>query len=326
MSEEARQRRQARKRAQTSMPEETGLATRDPGFVVPANSPGALGPDWLCIGAQKSGTTWLNYNLRFHPNLWLPPIKEVAYFSELYLPDTAEDDRQHRARQIEKLRARAPDRPASPALRHLGATPVDDDWYRRIFAHRQPDQSGGEISPQYATLPRIGIRHVLAMNPHIRIIALLRDPVERALSAAKVRAGEDAGSAAVLAKLRGPHWDRAYRFGDYAQWLARWRGMLPPGQLHVDTMDRIGGDPSDVLRGVCGFLGVPFRAELFPELGGRQFASPRTDDPLSEARAELARRMAPIYTALEAEMPDIATLLRRPGGTPQAAPPEGEPT
>lgn len=310
MSEETPRRRLPKKRPLPGLPPETGLAARDPAFVLPDNAPG--GPDWLCIGAQKAGTTWLNYNLRYHPNLWLPPIKEVAYFSELYLPETAEDDRQHRARQIERIRTRAAaGRAESPGLTHLATTPIDDGWYARIFGHRQPDQLGGEISPQYATLPRAGIRHALALNPRLKVIALLRDPVERALSAAKVRAGRDASSAAVLAKLKGAHWARAYQYSDYAHWLGRWRGMLPAGALHLDTTDRIAGNPEAVLRDVCGFLGVEFRAEMFPESARAQFAGPATEDLLAEARAELRRRMAPIYDAIAAALPDVAALLGR---------------
>ena len=37
-------------------------------------------PDFLCIGAQKSGTTWLYHNLKQHPQVWLPPVKELHYF------------------------------------------------------------------------------------------------------------------------------------------------------------------------------------------------------------------------------------------------------
>jgi hypothetical protein len=36
-------------------------------------------PDFLCIGAQKSGTSWLQRNMETHPQVWLPPIKEVHY-------------------------------------------------------------------------------------------------------------------------------------------------------------------------------------------------------------------------------------------------------
>ena len=37
-------------------------------------------PHFLCIGAQKAGTTWLYHNLRSHPAVWMPPLKEIFYF------------------------------------------------------------------------------------------------------------------------------------------------------------------------------------------------------------------------------------------------------
>ena len=37
-------------------------------------------PDFLGIGAQKSGTTWLHHNLSQHPGVWMPPVKELHYF------------------------------------------------------------------------------------------------------------------------------------------------------------------------------------------------------------------------------------------------------
>ncbi len=36
-------------------------------------------PDFLGIGAQKSGTTWLYQNLAAHPQVWMPPVKELHY-------------------------------------------------------------------------------------------------------------------------------------------------------------------------------------------------------------------------------------------------------
>ncbi len=40
-------------------------------------------PDFLCVGAQKAGTTWLYQQLDSHPDFWMPPIKELHYFDEL---------------------------------------------------------------------------------------------------------------------------------------------------------------------------------------------------------------------------------------------------
>lgn len=38
-------------------------------------------PDFIGIGAPKAGTTWLYYQLKDHPDLWLPPVKELHYFN-----------------------------------------------------------------------------------------------------------------------------------------------------------------------------------------------------------------------------------------------------
>ena len=42
-------------------------------------------PSFLCIGAQKAGTTWLHAQLRSHPKVWLPPIKELHYFDHKFV-------------------------------------------------------------------------------------------------------------------------------------------------------------------------------------------------------------------------------------------------
>jgi hypothetical protein len=41
--------------------------------------PVSEGPDFLCIGQQHAGSTWLFDQLKFHPNLWLPPAKALHY-------------------------------------------------------------------------------------------------------------------------------------------------------------------------------------------------------------------------------------------------------
>ncbi|MDC0147613.1 sulfotransferase [Alphaproteobacteria bacterium] len=38
---------------------------------------------FVCIGAQKAGTTWLNHYLSKHPEVFIGPVKEINYFSDL---------------------------------------------------------------------------------------------------------------------------------------------------------------------------------------------------------------------------------------------------
>src|SRR5437763_16018587 len=44
---------------------------------------GNAGPDFICVGPQKTGTGWLYEQLESHPDFWMPPIKELQYFNQL---------------------------------------------------------------------------------------------------------------------------------------------------------------------------------------------------------------------------------------------------
>ena len=100
-------------------------------------------PDFLGLGVQKGGTTTLHRLLERHPSVFLPPVKEVHYFSL-----------------------------------HFGE---GEAWYRNQFASAASGQRCGEVTPYYLFHPEVPQR-VHALLPKARLIVLLRDPVERALS------------------------------------------------------------------------------------------------------------------------------------------------
>ncbi|MEB3308432.1 MAG: sulfotransferase [Cyanobacteriota bacterium] len=100
-------------------------------------------PSFLCIGAQKSGTTTLHRLLSSHPGIFMPTEKELHYFSLHY---------------------------------HCGP-----GWYAEHFRGARPWQICGEITPYYLFHPQVPSR-IRALLPEARLIVLLRDPVERALS------------------------------------------------------------------------------------------------------------------------------------------------
>ena len=47
------------------------------------SSTGDARPDFLCVGSQKGGTSWLYGQLACHPDFWMPPVKELHYFDLL---------------------------------------------------------------------------------------------------------------------------------------------------------------------------------------------------------------------------------------------------
>jgi hypothetical protein len=279
-----------------------------------AGKQAGYGPDALCIGAQKAATTWLYQNLVFHPLAWLPPIKELNFFTSVHVLGHREDDARHRTEQIRESRiwwqhavGRDEDRRQRLALLdHLADERLTDDWYTGIFDFRGPDQVGIDISPEYCLLPREGVRHAVSINPKVRIIALVRDPVERALSHAAMLAGADADEAAIWQILRSEAIGVLMRYSDYARWLGRWRGLTPLGSMFVATMRQIRNEPHGMLRRLCTFLGLPFHTDLFPQAVEPVFKRRSRRVTTPEMRSFLRERMVRIYDELAEQWPELA--------------------
>src|ERR1700693_6546256 len=81
-------------------------------------------PDFLCVGAHKSGTTWLYRQLDSHPDFWMPPIKELHYFDQLSRVQRSPPPRCGDERDLRFL----------DSLNSLSAKPyVDLENYGRLF-------------------------------------------------------------------------------------------------------------------------------------------------------------------------------------------------
>lgn len=116
--------------------------------------PGGALPDFLIIGAMKSGTTTLFQMLTQHPGCWSPVTKEVQFFSQPH----------NYARGEDWYRAHFPTRKRMAAARQtLGYTPIT-----------------GEATPAMSFLPYAD--RAADLVPHAKLIVSLREPVDRAWS------------------------------------------------------------------------------------------------------------------------------------------------
>jgi hypothetical protein len=132
-----------------------------------------MGPDFICIGAPRSGTTWLHRMLSKHPQLWMTPIKELHYF-----------DDPSRSRYFKDLKKRWKNSRLMTKwdLRYFSGIP-SDKWYASLFADAQRQgMIAGEITPDYAILGKEVFLRIRALNPHTKLIFMMRDPIERSWS------------------------------------------------------------------------------------------------------------------------------------------------
>ena len=216
--------------------------------------------DFLGIGAQKAGTTSLHEYLRTHPELYLPEAKEQPFFSN----DAAF----------------AEGWDAFAAVAFHGAPPG-----RRL----------GKITPHYIGGPvvwtadhgdeaasRVIARRIAAQFPDVKLIAMLRDPVERAISSywQTVVLGDDARplDEALDAELAPERLAQARRrptdghqhiaAGEYGRALADYLECFDRGQLFVGSQHTLGDEPMALLGELWRFLGVD-DAFVPPNLGVR---------------------------------------------------------
>jgi hypothetical protein len=268
-------------------------------------------PDFLCVGAQKAGTSWLDKNLRRHLKLWLPPIKEIQYFNDVHVPLSRKWTGRHR-RDRGSIMMRQYFAKTDPenwnyrrisVLGDIVSGPVSDRWYGRIFALADEAQLCGEVSPDYATLPGEAIAHILKLSPDVRIILSLRDPIARSWS--QMRMNIRRGYANELAELETVAANRdLYNRSDYPTIIANWRKFIPEDRLLVVFMDDIEAAPDAVLDKVGGFLGVGRHKKLLTKAANPVHVGEKHEIPPS-VLAILRTRYRPIYERFAALYPEV---------------------
>ena len=225
-------------------------------------------PDFLVIGAQKAGTTWLDRNLRTHPQIWLPPEKEIHFFDlPRPLPFAALRYVPYRSvrhwvrHRLSRDLAKVQQGEQSPEwYRRYYHAPRTWSWYRSLFTPAA-GQLAGESTPRYAVLPKRTIAAIRRRIPHLKIIYLLRDPIDRMWSDLAMfhdqRFGGD-GTHTVSETGSGKFLSRPGNLmhSRYAANLQRWEDSFSRQQIFVGFLEEIIANPATLLSNIFRFLGV----------------------------------------------------------------------
>lgn len=263
-------------------------------------------PHFLCIGAHKSGTTWLYENLKRHPAVWLPPIKELHYFDGMPgLPRLAQ-------RLNEAIKeAVAADRIADPAkldfMRKLVLDqPKNFAWYRSLF-EPAGDRLAGDMTPAYAALPAPAVGRICRLLPDCRVIFIMRNPIERAWSHFRSHAGNaklDAGLDAVRRHIESPATESRTA---YVRTIEAWEQSFRRDHILYLFYDDLLANRDAFLDTVCRFLGVPFDMSYFADTRDAVVNRSVALELDAGTRAYLASKYHPEIRALHARFGGHAT-------------------
>lgn len=173
-------------------------------------------PNWLLIGAPRAGTTWLARNLRAHPQVFLPD-REVHFFD-----------------------------------RHLGS---GLDWYRRQFNPTLAQTSVGDATPSYLHCDRRTPELLSQWVPEARLVAILRDPIDRARSEYYNSLSKRRAVASTFeAEFRSNEWMR--RAGRYAASLRNYWQYFARDRMLILRYEDLAGNPGALFEAVVRFLEI----------------------------------------------------------------------
>jgi hypothetical protein len=205
-------------------------------------------PDFLILGAAKAGTTALHYYLGQHPKVWMPQVKETHWLDY-----------------------------------HWNNGGIDE-YRRRFFSDAPHETVCGEATPSYLMLPFVADRIQYYM-PDVRMIAVLREPVERAFSSWSMlwsRGQEHLGFEQAIAANRSQEstdflghegerlWqevlggiyrrDMRHRIyleeGHYDRHLAQYFHRFARQQFYVVVADDLKARPAEVVGSIFEWLGL----------------------------------------------------------------------
>lgn len=210
-------------------------------------------PDFLIIGAARAGTTSLYQYIRQHPQIFLPRNKEPMFFAledEVPAFSGPGDDKEINRKSVTSLQE-----------------------YRKLFSGVDGEKVVGEASALYLYSP-VAVERIQSHVPDVKLIAILRNPVERAYSSYLYTIRDrretirDFASALASESARIDNgWEHIWHYkmmGFYGRQLQRYYSCFDKGQIKVFLYEDLQEKPLEMVKEVFEFLGVD--AEFKPDL------------------------------------------------------------
>jgi len=203
-------------------------------------------PKFLVIGTQKGGTTTIQKLLEKHTAIFLPSCKETHYFTLNWHQPT--------------------------------------DWYKEHYLKAKKEQVCGEITPYYLFHPEAAVR-IKKLIPKAKLIVLLRDPVERAISqyfhaqrhgfeTLQIKDAFDAEELRLSNNNQYSHQKHSYLSrSKYLEQLNRYEKIFPKKNILVLKSEDLFFKNTDIiLEKIQSFIGVKheFLYEILPKANSGQ--------------------------------------------------------
>lgn len=202
-------------------------------------------PNFIIIGAARSGTSSLYEYMKQHPDIYFPELKEPMFFAFAGRPvkfSGPGDDKEINRKAI-----------------------TDLAQYQKLFKNRHGEKAVGEASANYLYSENAA-QNIKKYVPHAKLIVVLRNPVERAYSSylytlrdgrERLRSFEEAlQQEGVRIKNNWEHIWHYANMGFYFRQLQKYLSLFPRSNIKIILQEDLKSNPQLVLADVFEFLEV----------------------------------------------------------------------
>lgn len=239
-------------------------------------------PNFLIIGAPKAGTTSLYQYLSKHPEIYMCPTKEPGFFlwSSIDL-EQLDEPLQRRFQRWKKQQ---------------GVESASFENYLKLYQGMKSEKAAGEATPSYL-YSRQAAEQIKFHLPQAKLIAILRNPVDRILSQYSRKALEGKKAKPLMEAIAEDncgsidYHDLGYSLtaqdisrGFYAAHLRKYFEIFPNEQMKIVLFDDLCDNPQDLLKEIFTFLKVD--AHFLPDTSIRYNETAKPSNPLLKAFLE----------------------------------------
>jgi len=199
-------------------------------------------PNFLIFGVQKAGTTSIYNYLREHPQVYMSPRKETEFFGREIVEETT----------YEALSE------AEKTNRHGRQHILTLQNYRDLFEGVTDEIAIGEASPNYLFLHEQAVPQIKRYLPDAKLIAVLRNPVDRAYSDYLMHVRDVVGNQKPLAEQIKNSGDSSFTLlkGRYSDGLTHFLNAFGAEQIKVVLYDELREDSDRFMQTLYDFIGV----------------------------------------------------------------------
>jgi hypothetical protein len=232
-------------------------------------------PNFIGIGTERAGTSWVFSMLAYHPDIWVPPLKELHFFDTID-PNVPSHNPRYKWHVTSRIKQKI-----APLLKQLNrpefyknsfleyllwdyyyfSKKMNFEWYQKLFSEKfVKGRICGEYTPAYCNIDEQYIQQILTGNPETKFIMVVRNPYDQLRSSLiqnfemiEKRSFDTVEESEMIEWLDSSFASKKTNIRDV---LSKWQDNVEKDQLFIGFYDDIKNNPLKLIQDLYQFLEV----------------------------------------------------------------------